>query len=511
MRVFLSGPMGAGKSTLARALAEALGCAAVDLDSRIEARVGMSIAALFQQRGEAAFRAIEREEAARLLEEQDVVVALGGGTVTDESTRRRLLHGGTLLTLMAPAHVLFARVRADGVAQRPLLDRDAAEALERLLGERRGAYAECHATLDATRPTGELVTEAAAIVREGRVPVPLGERSYAVEIGAGIRDRVHTRLEGSSGAVWVADENTARWRDPLAGNELRVTLDAGEANKHVDAVARIWDAALAARVDRGACVVAVGGGVVGDLAGFAAATLLRGVAFGQVPTSLLAMVDSSVGGKTGFNRDAGKNLVGAFHQPRFVLCDVDTLSTLPREERIAGLAEVAKAAWLDSETAVAALEADAEALVAGDPEATVRAIRRSVALKARVVEADEREAGLRMCLNLGHTLGHGLEAAAGYGELRHGEAVALGMVAAARVGVALGDLTTESARRLERLLVALALPTDLDRRLDDATFEFLRGDKKRTAAGVKFVVPGEPGSHRIQPLGFDELRTLVTA
>jgi len=348
-------------------------------------------------------------------------------------------------------------------------------------------------------------------VREEPVAVALGERSYAVEIAAGCRARLSRRIARASGAVLVADRNTARYlpeREPQE-RARHVVLEPGEEHKDIRAVERIWDAGLELGGDRNACVVAIGGGVVGDLAGFAAATLLRGVAFGQVPTSLLAMVDSSVGGKTGFDRPQGKNLVGAFHQPRFVLCDVDTLATLPVEERIAGLAEVVKAAWLEGERDVAALEQDAEALRAGDPAATERAIRRSVRTKARVVMADEHESGLRMSLNLGHTVGHALEAAAGFGALRHGEAVALGMVAAMRVGRSLRQLDEASVVRCIALLDRLGLPTDLDRRLDDEVFGYVGADKKRAGATVRFVVPGPPGSHRIEPIALDALRRHV--
>ncbi|HJL47495.1 MAG TPA: 3-dehydroquinate synthase, partial [Polyangiaceae bacterium LLY-WYZ-15_(1-7)] len=440
------------------------------------------------------------------LAEPPAVVALGGGTVTDRATRRALLRGGVLITLQAAPEELARRVGSG--EGRPLLAGDPVAALRRVLAERAPAYAECHGVVRTDREGA--LEEALRLVRERPVPVPLGERSYAVEIGVGVRRRLRARLAGASRAILVADSNTAPWRDALAeAGDVRVDLEEGEAHKDVAAVARIWDAALDASVDRRACVVAVGGGVVGDLAGFAAASLLRGVAFGQVPTSLLAMVDSSVGGKTGFNRAQGKNLVGAFHQPRFVLCDVETLSTLPAEERVAGLAEVLKAAWLDGEAAVAALERDAEALRAGDEAATIGAIRRSVALKARVVEADEREAGQRMVLNLGHTVGHGLEAAAGYGALRHGEAVGLGLVAAARVGVALGDLDAEQAGRLERLVGALGLPVDLDRRLDEAVWGFVGADKKRAGAQIRFVVPGPPGTTRIAPLSVEAIRAAV--
>lgn len=511
MRVFLSGPMGVGKSTVAARVAERLGLRTVDLDARIEARAGRRVAEIFAEHGEPAFRELERACARELLDEDDVVVALGGGTVTDRATRRALLDAGILVTLMAPVEELLRRV--GGGEGRPLLQGDAEARLRAVLEARRSHYAEAHARVDAARPVEAVVDEIVAWVREEPVAVALGERSYAVEIAAGCRARLPQRIARASGAVLVADRNTARYvpteAEVGAERARRVVLEPGEEHKDIRAVERIWDAGLELGGDRNACVVAIGGGVVGDLAGFAAATLLRGVAFGQVPTSLLAMVDSSVGGKTGFDRPQGKNLVGAFHQPRFVLCDVETLATLPVEERIAGLAEVVKAAWLEGEDDVASLEHDAEALRAGDPAATERAIRRSVRTKARVVMADEHESGLRMSLNLGHTIGHALEAAAGFGALRHGEAVALGMVAAMRVGRSLRQLDEASVVRCTALLERLGLPTDLDRRLDDEVFGYVGADKKRAGTTVRFVVPGPPGSHRIEPIALDALRRHV--
>lgn len=509
MRVFLSGPMGVGKSTLAARVAERLGLRTLDLDARIEARAGRTVAEIFAEQGEPAFRELERACARELLDEDDAVVALGGGTVTDRTTRRALLDAGILVTLMAPVEELVRRVGSD--ASRPLLVGDAEARLRELHEARRGDYAEAHATIDATRPIDVVVDEIVTCVREEPVAVALGERSYAVEIAAGCRGRLAQRMAASAARVLVADRNTALYLPDSMERARRVVLEPGEEHKDIRAIERIWDAALELGGDRNACVVAIGGGVVGDLAGFAAATLLRGVAFGQVPTSLLAMVDSSVGGKTGFDRPQGKNLVGAFHQPRFVLCDVETLVTLPVEERIAGLAEVVKAAWLEGEDDVTALERDAEALRAGDPAATERAIRRSVRTKARVVIADEHESGLRMSLNLGHTIGHALEVAAGFGALRHGEAVALGMVAAMRVARSLRRLDEASVARCTALLDRLGLPTDLDRRLDDAVFGYVGADKKRAGGSVRFVVPGTPGEHWIVPLALDELKRLVTA
>ncbi len=506
--IFLSGPMGVGKSSVARALAERLGRPLVDLDARIEAEAGQPIPAIFEREGETGFRRREADTAIATLAEPPAVVALGGGTVTQTPVRRRLLAEGILISLEAPLAVLLERV--GGGEGRPLLEGAPEARLSALLAERAPAYAECHARVDAQGNPEGIAARVAAVATEARVPVPLGLQSYVVEIGLGYRHRLAERLAAFGRPVLVADPNTVRYRDELAPpRAVQVTLDEGEANKTVDAVARIWDEALDAGVDRRAIVVAVGGGVVGDLAGFAAASLLRGVAFGQVPTTLLAMVDSSVGGKTGFNRRAGKNLVGAFHQPAFVLCDPEVLGTLERAERIAGLAEVVKSAWLEGEGAVAALERDAEALLAGESEATIGAIRRSVATKARIVAEDAREKGVRMHLNLGHTVGHGLEAAAGYGALRHGEAVALGMVAAMRVGLAAGTAERPDAERMERLLARLGLPIDLDPRLDDAVWPFVQSDKKRQGDRVRFVVPGAPGRVAVQPMTVASVRAAV--
>ncbi|MEO0324516.1 MAG: 3-dehydroquinate synthase [Myxococcota bacterium] len=511
--VFLSGPMGAGKSTVGPRVAEALGQGFLDLDARLAAYVGQDAGAFLAAEGEAAFRRVEAEVLSAELETAPKVVALGGGTVTQGALRRRLLREGTLVTLRAPLAVLLARV-GDG-AGRPLLAGDAAGRARALLDARAGAYAEAHGVVDASAEPAKVTEAVLAVVRDAPVPVALGRRSYRVEIGHGIRARLAERVRGRSSLV-VADDNTAPWAraaDTGAGPRVDVTLRPGEEHKDVHAVGRIWDAALGAGLDRSALVVAVGGGVVGDLAGFAAATLLRGVAFAQVPTSLLAMVDSSVGGKTGFDRPEGKNLVGAFHQPDFVLCDIETLSTLPEVERIAGLAEVVKSAWLDSEEAVAALERDAHALRAGDPEAVLGAVRRSVALKARVVAEDEEETGRRRVLNLGHTVGHALEAALGYGALRHGEAVSLGLVAAARLGERQGTLRSPDRARLTALLDALGLPTALDEALargGEAVWRFAASDKKRSTGGtVAFIVPGAPGHVEVAPLALRELPELV--
>ena len=508
--------MGSGKSTVARAVAERVGAQVVDLDSRVAEASGSSVFSLFEELGEAAFRALEREQLKQVLGEAAVggpcVVALGGGTVVDDRSRRRLLEVGTLVTLTASADVLAGRVRHQH--HRPLLaGRDAKEVLRSIMESRAAAYAECHAVLDADRPIAVVADDILRVVKEDPIAVPLGERSYRVDIGSDRLSRLKAHLAPRT--LVVTDDNVAAtpWAQTLLEDlDTPVcVVPPGERHKTIRTVERIWDEALTASLDRDGLMVAVGGGVVGDLAGFAASTLLRGVAFAQVPTTLLAMVDSSVGGKTGFDRPEGKNLVGTFHQPGVVLCDPSTLVTLPDRELRAGLAEVVKSAWLDSEASVAALEADADALLAKEPAAVIAAVRRSVALKARLVVADETEAGVRRLLNLGHTVGHALEAASGYEDLLHGEAISLGLIAAFRVAGRLGLGTRAQADRVRELLERMDLPTDLDAHLDRDLSSYWVHDKKRRGAEVGFVVPGAPGKVEVRPVPVRDLAALIAS
>jgi shikimate kinase/3-dehydroquinate synthase len=509
--------MGSGKSTLATAVAARAGVAAIDLDQAIERRAGMSVSALFAAQGEAAFRALEQATLRELVADNPrAVFALGGGTVTSRELRHELLQRGTLITLRAEVAELARRV-GDGAGRPLLAGSDDVARLEALLAARADAYAECHAELDTQAASeSELAQRVLDVARAAPIAVPLGTRSYRVEVGSGLRARVpqHTAAlaGGPARVVLVTDTHVRPWAEPIgaalraAGHHvIDVLLPAGEEHKTLHSVETIWQAALGGGIDRDSVVVAVGGGVVGDLSGFAASSLLRGVRVGHVPTTLLAMVDSAIGGKTGFDTAHGKNLIGAFHQPSFVLCDVDVLSSLPEAERRAGLAEVVKSAWIEGEHAVAMLERDAAPLLAGDTDATVRAIRMSAGLKARIVTADERESGARALLNLGHTLGHAIEAAQGYAGIRHGEAVALGMVAALRLAEHLGHAGAADVARAIRLLERLGLPTDVSPYLQERVLAFIGSDKKRRGAAIAFVLPGAPGRVEVRRLPLSEL------
>jgi 3-dehydroquinate synthase len=327
------------------------------------------------------------------------------------------------------------------------------------------------------------------------IDVALGERRYPIRIGARLLDDGSWRsaLRGRHALV-VTDDRVAPLYLARVQGALgalahdAIVLPAGESAKTLDNTARVLDALAKLGASRDAAVIALGGGVVGDLAGFAAATWMRGVDFVQLPTTLLAMVDSSVGGKTGINIAAGKNLVGAFHQPRAVFIDTATLATLPKREYAAGLAEVVKYGAIGDAKFFAWLEANADALNARDGDALAEAIAFSCRYKAGVVARDEREQGERALLNFGHTFGHALEAERGYGDLLHGEAVAIGMVLAAALSGELGRAPAADADRLARLLTRFGLPVALPRVDADALLARMRLDKKNVSGRLRLIL-----------------------
>ncbi len=351
-----------------------------------------------------------------------------------------------------------------------------------------------------------------AVRRE--VSVHLGSRSYSVRVGAGLLDEavgLIGELASGGRCILVTDTNVDRiYGERLAGlpgDPLRVVIEAGEPSKTLATVERIYDAALSAGIERSAVVVALGGGVVGDVAGFAAATLLRGLRVVMIPTTLLAQVDSSVGGKTGVNRPQGKNLVGAFHQPSLVIADPLVLETLPEREYRAGLAEVVKTAVILDAELFDLLESRTGEIGRRDPELMTDVVARCVELKAMVVERDEREGGLRRILNYGHTVGHAIEQATDYGRYLHGEAVAMGMVAAARISTRLGAATGEDADRIVRLLAALGLDTEIPEDLSDERLErAMAHDKKSVGGRIAFVVNEGIGRCRQEMIDTERLR-----
>ena len=337
------------------------------------------------------------------------------------------------------------------------------------------------------------------------VRIDLGERSYPILIGAGLLARpALLSPHVPRRALVVSDDNVAplyleRTLAALGNTPAHhVVLPSGEAHKHLGTLDAIFEALLVNGFDRGGTVVALGGGVIGDMAGFAAASYQRGVDFVQVPTTLLAQVDSSVGGKTGVNHPLGKNMIGAFHQPVAVVADTDTLGTLDDRELAAGLAEVIKYGLITDADFLAWLEAHVERLSAREPAALAHAIRRSCEIKARIVEEDEREHGRRALLNLGHTFGHAIEAAMGYGRWLHGEAVAAGTVMALDLSVRVGLASPELAERGQALLARAGLPVSPPPELSPETFlGFMQRDKKVSDGALRLILVDGVGSARV--------------
>jgi 3-dehydroquinate synthase len=341
--------------------------------------------------------------------------------------------------------------------------------------------------------------------------VELGERSYPIVLGHGILGQLGEAVKrhtGASRAAVVTVPPVGRRYGGVVSRSLREAglrvmrfeVPDGDASKSLRQAERLWDGLLEKGADRGVAVVALGGGMVGDLAGFVAATYLRGVPFVQVPTTLLAVVDSSVGGKVAVNRKQGKNLVGAFHQPRLVWADVATLGSLPRRQRAAGLAEVVKAAVIRDAALFERLEGLGETLLDVDPAVLLPILERACAIKAEVVAQDERESGVRMLLNFGHSMAHAVEKLQRYRGLVHGEAVAVGMVFAARRSEELGLAPAGIAERLRDLLERLELPVAVPEFPRRAYLEALGVDKKKRDGQVRFVVLRELGRAEIHSL-----------
>ena len=334
--------------------------------------------------------------------------------------------------------------------------------------------------------------------RMRNVTVGLGQRSYAIHIGSGLLDRLHQFVAplAPTSITIVTNEVVAplyaeRARCALAGMASATTvvqLPDGERHKQWASVAHVLDSLVQARADRRGVILALGGGVVGDIAGFAASIYMRGVRYVQVPTTLLSQVDSSVGGKTGINHPAGKNLIGSFHQPSAVVSDTDTLKTLPPRELSAGLAEVLKHGLVADADYFERMVAALDSLRAGDGGALGEAIAGSCEIKASIVARDEKEAGERALLNLGHTFGHAIEAMTGYSCWLHGEAVGCGLVLAAQLSRAVGSLAASDAHRIRAAVAGAGLPTRIDGLSASGAIEAMRGDKKTEAGETRFIV-----------------------
>ena len=526
--IFLVGLMGAGKTTIGRLLARRLDMTFIDSDHEIEARTGATIPWIFEIEGEASFRRREADVIRELTAQNGIVLATGGGAVLNPASRALLAERGTVIYLRASVSSILARTAHD--KNRPLLQTaDPRKKLEDLTAQREPLYREiADMVIDTGRPNVQSMVqtildqlEANNAAREQAnakttmneqacisLNVELGDRSYPIAIGRGLLDDASllNRHIGGSGKVAIVTNTTVAplYLDKVAGplraagrEVVPIILRDGEEFKNWESLNEVFDALLANKCDRKTTLVALGGGVIGDMTGFAAATYMRGVPFVQIPTTLLAQVDSSVGGKTGINHPLGKNMIGAFYQPRAVIADTATLDTLPDRELSAGLAEVIKHGAILDAAFFDWIEANIGKLVARDHAALAHAIARSCEIKADVVARDEREGGLRAVLNFGHTFGHAIEAGLGYGAWLHGEAVGCGMVMAADLSRRLNLIDDAAVDRVRALVKAAGLPVVAPDLGIERWIELMEVDKKNEGGAIKFILLKPLGSPSI--------------
>ncbi len=541
--IFLVGLMGAGKTTIGRALAKKLNKRFVDSDHEIESRTGASIPVIFEIEGEESFRKREADVIRELSAQQDIVLATGGGAILRAETRAYLKQRGTVIYLRAGINQILQRTGRD--KNRPLLQTaDPRRKLEELSRQRDPYYREvADFIIETGRPNVQFLVQSilsqlelapkqtaamspAEVAASTAVSTPinttpaepamtasthatialqvdLGERSYPITIGHGLLstpELLTRHVAGKRAAIVTNDKVGPLYLAQVqklledAGKQVTaIVLPDGEEEKTWNSLMKVFDVLLAEKCDRKTTMIALGGGVIGDLTGFAAASYMRGVPFVQIPTTLLSQVDSSVGGKTGINHPLGKNMIGAFYQPQAVIADTATLHTLPARELSAGLAEVIKHGAIIDAPFFDWIEANIGKLVAKDNAALAYSIQRSCEIKAEVVRQDEREGGLRAILNFGHTFGHAIESGLGYGEWLHGEAVGCGMVMAADLSQRLGFIDTAARDRLTALVKAAGLPVVAPNLGTQRWLELMEVDKKNEGGQIKFIL--------VKPLG----------
>ncbi|MDO8848583.1 MAG: 3-dehydroquinate synthase [Coriobacteriia bacterium] len=514
--LFITGFMGAGKSTVGQLVAAQLGWPFADTDAVIERREGATVSQVFSERGEDGFRAAEHAALESLVAQEPSVIATGGGVVLRPDNQALLKRMGTVVYLSVTPEEALARLGDAG--DRPLLAGGGLAAAQSILEPRLALYRATadHVVETTGRTASEVAEEMIAVLRgseERVVSVGTAADAYEVRVGAGLLSHVGDRIRevtGTASAALVSDATVHSLYGERVAASLRDAgvrlsehvVPAGEPSKSWERAGMLLEEFAQGGLDRSSVVIALGGGVVGDLAGFCAATYMRGVPLFHVPTTLLAQVDSSVGGKTGVDLRAGKNLAGAFWPPQLVLADTETLQTLPAAEWTNGLVEMAKAALLQGGGALDRFEGALTPLLWREPSAVAAAVWDAVAFKASVVTSDLRESGMRECLNLGHTLGHALELVTGYGTLSHGLAVAEGMRFAARLAESVSGAAAETTARTVGLLDAVgageAICTDALAPLaavlaPPAVLAAMKSDKKSREGAVRFVLVRAPG------------------
>jgi len=499
--IFLYGPSGTGKSTVGKRLAEHLQFSFVDLDTVIEKSTGKPIPQIMSEQGEQAFRDIETSVLKSLASERQSVVALGGGALLRDDNRTFAMTHGTIILLVGQLETLFARLEAD-LNKRPLLAGDLRNRLTSMLERRAEHYAlfENQVWVD-DKNVEQVVHEIQT--QMGRYHLSaMGE--YDVIVGS------LSALENLSpnNTFLVTDENVAKHHlesiKQVIGSEVKsLIIRAGEEHKNLESISRLWQSFLDNGLDRKSTVISFGGGVISDMTGFAASTYMRGIDWVAVPTTLLAMVDASIGGKTGFDLREGKNLIGSFHPPKLVLADPNLLLTLPKRELISGMAEVVKHGVISDPDLFQLCERNMDWVMDNLEDV----VKRAMAVKIRTIESDPYEQGLRASLNYGHTVGHAVELVSRF-QLSHGEAISNGMVVEAKYAERIGIASTGLADVIGGTLSSLGLPVEIPKDMPrDEILRVMRVDKKKSAKAIRFALPAEIG--RVELVEVNNLESVL--
>jgi len=487
--IFLYGPVGAGKSTVGKILARNLGLPFIDSDEVIETNAGLSIFQIMAERGEPAGRDLETAALKEIINEKESVIALGGGALLRDENRSLVETNGTIIFLSAELDLLLGRLNSDS-NKRPLLAGDLQGKLTTLLAKRKEHYDSFPLRIHADQTPEELAWQIQMTLGRFHLSA-MGEYDVVIDSLARLTKSLYQNF------VIVTDENVAKFHLENVKSVFRdsscepksVIIPAGETYKNLETINYLWKSFLESGLDRKSTVIALGGGVIGDMTGFAASTYMRGISWIAVPTTLLSMVDASIGGKTGFDLPEGKNLIGSFYPPKLVLADPNFLFTLPERELCSGMAEVVKHGII-SDPELFRLSSHGLEWVKTNLEEVVK---RAMAVKIKVIEEDPYEKGIRARLNLGHTIGHAVELVSQF-ELHHGEAVAIGMVAEAKYAERIGVAKQGLANEIADVLTKLGLPTSIPEEMPPQ--EILRAmqvDKKRHAASIRFALPVEIG------------------
>ncbi|MDR2579492.1 MAG: 3-dehydroquinate synthase [Fibromonadaceae bacterium] len=519
--IYFTGFMASGKTRIGKLLAERLGLEHIDSDSFIEERAGKSVAEIFEQEGEAKFRELERNAIKEISQKECAVVSLGGGAITQSENVQAIRSSGILICMRAEPEILSERIGRN--ENRPLmagLEPEARlEKIKAMLAQREKFYALADFDVESNEDPPEtrilpLLLDAVKLWKNLAVRVNLSSgESYPIFTGNNILEYTDVllrtlKLSPKYEMLVCTDSNIAeKQRDNLkmlcekAGECKDFIFPAGESSKNLKELNDFWTFMLKNRYSRKTCLLQFSGGVVGDMAGFAAATYQRGIPFVQFPTSLLAMVDSSVGGKVAINHPEGKNMIGAFYQPQAVICDLSVLETMPQEEFYAGLAEIVKYGIIYDSCFFDWLEKNAAEILAKNANALNCIVKRSCEIKAEVVGIDERETGLRATLNYGHTFGHAIEKLTNYSKLSHGIAVGLGMRVAGRLSAITGRWSKEEEARQNELLSKFCIPKTLkecgvDINTEEA-WNAMGADKKAEKQKRVYILPLKIGQVEI--------------